>query len=184
MEGMVINMAHPEHEEHLEQEMEEMIAYKELGPEHVRFFSMGDGFLSLEIDGITYNKVELIRLLPFRMPDEYISCLEHGKEIGIIRRITDFSEEQQEILRSQLKFRYYMPEVEKIISIKEKMWFLFIKAVVNGKEKELCMRDLTNSIKFYNESDVVLTDVEENRYLIKQFRSLPKKQLQKLEMYL
>ncbi len=115
--------------------MEKLIAYRELDSSCV-FADDGDGFLSLTLDETVYRPVDLIRLLPYDRPDEYISCVCKEQELGIIRRIADFSEEQQRILQHQLSFRYYTPVIEKIISVREKMWFVFIKVVVDGQKKE------------------------------------------------
>ncbi len=163
--------------------MEKLIAYRELDSSCV-FVDDGDGFLSLTLDETVYRPVDLIRLLPYDRPDEYISCVCKEQELGIIRRIADFPEEQQRILQHQLSFRYYTPVIEKIISVREKMWFVFIKVVVDGQKKELCTRDLYHNIRFYNSTDLLLTDVDENRYLIRNFRQQPAKMQQKIEIYL
>lgn len=168
----------------LDENLSELIEYRTIDPKQSIFETEGDGFLSLTIGDTCYKQVSLIRLLPFDQPNAYISCVSQEKEIGVIEDIAQFSEQQQKILQDQLYFRYYLPEVEKIISMKEKMWFLFIRAIVNGQERELCLHDLYNSIKYYNHTDVLLTDVEENRYLLRDVRNLPKKQYQRLEVYL
>lgn len=163
--------------------MEQLIEYRELDSNAV-FADDGDGFLSLTVDTTTYRSVDLIRLLPYDRPDEYISCVCKDREIGIIRRISDFPDAQQEILRHQLSFRYYTPVIEKIFSLKEKMWFVFMKVQIDGQKKEFCMRDLYHNVHFYNDTDLLLTDVDENRYLIRDFRGLPVKIQQKIETYL
>ena len=169
---------------HEETEFQDLIEYRELDPSEAVFSAGGDGFMSLSVNGQQYERVELVRLLPFNRPEEYISCIAEGTEVGIIRRVNDFPEQQQKVIRDQLFFRYYAPKIEKILSVREKMWFLFIKAVVNGTETELCLRDMYHNIRYYNVTDVMLIDVEENRYLIGNFAQLPKKLRQKLEIYL
>ena len=69
-------------------------------------FAMKNGFLSLSItadredfEKESYPRVFLHRDFPFELPWEYISVIdEDKKEIGIIRNVTDFADEQKQLI--------------------------------------------------------------------------------------
>ena len=48
------------------------------------------------------------------------------QEIGIIKQVADLPAEQAELIRRQLAFRYYAPTTTKVLSIREKMSFVFL----------------------------------------------------------
>lgn len=182
-------------------DLDSQIVLKELTPQNTSFsLSEKSGFLQMTItendSSVLYEKVRLVRLLPFQSPNEYISCIVEDKEglnraqvteekeIGIIRNLSVFDQEQQDLLLDQLDFRYYAPIIERIYSSREKMWFLFMTILVNDEKKEICITDLRHNIHRQNEKDAIITDIEGNKYLIPDYMSLDAKSRQLLDIYL
>ena len=142
-----------------------------------------NGFLTLEHNGKTYEKVIISRLLPYLMPDNYISVQEKNGEIGIITDLSLLEPEQTGILRAKLERRYFTPSVIGIKNITEKMHFTFIEAKFADAEKELCISEPTKNI-FMVGDIVYISDVEGNRYKIEDIEILDKRNKSKIEGYI
>ena len=167
------------------QSLSDIASFQVLEPDYAEFTLTELGFLSLKYKDEIYEKTELIRLLPLTDEDEYISCFQGEKEIGIIRKISDFSKENQDVIQQALDFRYYCMEILKIKSVKEKISLLLIDCVINNKARIVCVNNLYFNIRQYKNDHLMITDAEDDRYIIKNYRaSLSKGILSKLEVYL
>jgi len=142
-----------------------------------------NGFITLEHDGKTYEKVIISRLLPYMMPDSYISVQNKDGEIGIITELSELESGQAELLRAKLDRRYFTPSVIGIKNITEKMHFTFIEAKFSDAEKELCINEPTKNIFMVNDI-VYILDVEGNRYKIDDIEILDKRNKSKIEGYI
>ena len=77
-----------------------------------KFEETEGGFVSLDYEGVHYERVNVVRLFPFSDADKYISVREHGnggREIGIIEDMNEMSEKTREILDRQLRLTYFTP---------------------------------------------------------------------------
>lgn len=153
-------------------------------PEKCVFSLNPNGFLAAEIDGKVYKRVILTRSLPLSLPDEYICISDIEKnEVGIIKKIADFSKEQQELINSELSQRYYCPIINKIESIKEKMGHFYFDVLIGDTKKSFAVKDITKSIRQHGDA-IDVTDIDGNRYRITDFESIEAKSRRKLEPYL
>ena len=105
-------------------------------------FSLSEnGILSLETGGKYYDNIQLIRMFPFQYPDEYlsVSVRENGepKELGMIRTLEDFTPEQRELVSGYLRYKYFIPAIEKIGKILYVYLFLYGCDHGSGKENHL-----------------------------------------------
>jgi len=142
-----------------------------------------NGFVSLEHNGKTYEKVIINRLLPYSMPESYISVQEKSGEIGIITDLSALDEAQADLIRAKLEKRYFTPSIVGIKNISEKMHFTFIDAKFADVEKELCINEPTKNI--FMVGDVVyILDVEGNRYKIEDMEKLDKRNKSKIEGFI
>lgn len=159
-----------------------------LSPETTVFSPSDGGYLNVTVNGTEYKKITLCRALPHRAPDEYVSVADREKgEIGIIRRVSDFPEEQRELICSELSKLYYRPEIKKILSAKNKMGFLYMTVETSAGTKEFALRDPSRNIRYIDashNSSVQITDVDGNRYLVEAFEKLDPKSAKKIEVYL
>ena len=74
-------------------------------------FSLKNGLLFIKMEN-EEKRAFLCRQFPFDFLWEYISVLdEEQTEIGIIRDLTVFSAQTQELLRTELSRRYYAPVI-------------------------------------------------------------------------
>ena len=159
-----------------------------LPPETTEFSPSDGGYLNMVANGKEYKKVKLCRALPHKNPDEYISVSDRETgEIGMIRRVSEFPEEQRNLINTELDKLYYRPSVSRILSSRDKMGFLYMEVETTSGIKEFALRDPTRNIRYVDPAQstaVQITDVDGNRYLIEDFNRLDPKSAKKIEAYL
>ncbi len=148
-------------------------------------FSFENNFLYVHI-GEERQRAFLCRQFPFDLQWEFISVMNaESEEIGIIRNITDFKGEAQDLLRTELQRRYYSPVIERILSVKERYGFSYWKVVCVGEgEVSFTLHDTYRSLIRAGENRVILLDVNGNRFEIPDTSLLDRKSYKKIELYL
>ncbi len=155
-----------------------------VSPEECVFSINKNGFLTLSLNGKEYPRVILARSLPVTRPFDYICISDTEKnEIGIIQRVSDFSPEQQQLIKNELDQRYYCPVISSIDTIKEKMGHFYFDVHIGGVKKSFTVKDISKNIRMFD-GCVYLTDIDGNRYSIKEFEKIPSKSRRKLEPYI
>jgi len=153
-------------------------------------FGTRNGFLCLEltVDGNTesYDRVFLHRAFPYELADEYVSVqAEENVEVGIIYNVAEFDGDTVALLRRELERKYYSPVITEIKSVKERYGFSYWKAKgEDGKEISFTMKDTYKNIKHITSDEIVLVDVDGNRYTVKSVKRLSTKSYRKIELYL
>jgi len=158
-------------------------------PENTEFYITSGGFAGMKIGSTDYQRISLRRALPIKNPDEYISVADKSnKEIGLIRRISDFSEAQQLIILSELNKRYYSPNILEIKSVKDKLGYVYFELLIDngnaGITKSCAVKDVSKNIRMLDEERLAIFDTEGNRYIINSLSGLDRKSVKKLEPYL
>jgi hypothetical protein len=153
------------------------------------FYVTPGGFTGLKYAGKDYNRITLRRALPIGNPMEYISVADKdNKEIGMIRSISELSENQYKIVVDELEKRYYSPTVYEVKSVKDKLGYVYLELLI-GKDdqkykKNCAVKDVNKNIRMLDENRLAIFDVDGNRYIIQSISELDKKSLKRLEPYL
>lgn len=159
-----------------------------LPPKELSFSLSENGILSLDWNGVRYDPVQLTRLFPFQDPEEYLSVSaivgEEPKELGILLRLSDLAPEQQELLRGYLRYKYFIPRIEKIGKVEEKLGYVYMDVTTVLGQKTICISDVTSNIRLIRRDYISLIDVQGNRYYIDNLDSLDKSTRQKIELYI
>ena len=130
-----------------------------------------------------YEKVILVRNFPFQYEKEYITLLDkNAKEIGIIKRISDFDETTESMLLLELERRYYMPKITEILRMKEKMGFTNWTVNTDFGKITFSVRDAYKNIIKLAGGRCIITDVDGNRYEIPSLSALDKKSRSRIEL--
>ena len=138
----------------------------------------------MRLKGTEYNRVILTRALPLALPDSYICVTDvERKELGIIEHIDDFPEDQQLLISKELSQRYFCPDITAITAIKEKMGHFYFDVKIGDYSMSFTIRDLSKNIRCAD-NQIILTDVDGNRFLISDINRIDKKSRRKLEPYL
>ena len=147
------------------------------------------GYLRLLFkDGTVFEKVECIALFPFSDPDSYISINgQQGKkseEIGIIKKLGELSKDQQALVKKEVEFHSFMPEIKDIKKINPKYGLEQWDVKTDRGEKTFYVRDLKENIIFREDALVTITDIDRCRYQVSNFYKLPSRARALLEQKL
>ncbi len=92
--------------------------WRVLDPASVTFWRRPGGVLSALVDGAEHVQVNLLRAFPLTRPTEFIALRDgEGKEIGVLSRLSDLDEASRDEAQRDLRLRYHVPVVTKIVRI-------------------------------------------------------------------
>lgn len=172
----------------MEKECEEMLNVTYLTKSNCTFIETAGGFINLTYNNTTYENVTIIRTFPFTAPEQLLSVRETDgkqKELGIIENlITDFDKDTVQIITKYLNLRYYMPVIEKILSIKETMGYVHFKVSTNHGELQFSLQSNGSHFSYLSDTRILITDLEGNRYEIPNTKNLTARELKKLDLYM
>ena len=154
-------------------------------------FYVGDGgFAGLRYKGEDYKHIVLRRIMPIDQPLHYISVADQdNKEICILKAVSDLPKDQKEIVERELDSRYYSPEVLDLISVKDKLGYVYMEMRLRNKQgkeydKSCAVKDVSCNIRMLSNNSVIIFDVDGNRYVVSDLGALNKQSLRKLDAYL
>lgn len=144
-----------------------------LQPDRV-FFSRGaGGVLQGVIDGVPYEELMVHRTFPFLHLRRYISIRNvKGEEIGIVRDLDELDEESCRELDRELQFRYFLPRVTRVDSVKDKADLWVWELQTNLGPTRLAMRNLHEHMQFPGGGRIILTDMNGKRCEIADWKAL------------
>lgn len=149
------------------------------------FFSLDEnGIVSLCYQGKNYASVQLVRLFPFRAKDEYIAVRVDKEEIGIIEKLSSLPEEQQKLLNDYLSYKYFIPVIEKVDKVEEKLGYVYMDIRTLMGDKTICIADASTNVRQIKEDYITIIDVQGNRYCLNGLEGLEKKTRRIIELYL
>lgn len=174
--------------EQMEKETDEMLRLRYITKDNAEFARTKGGFVSLKIEGETYDRVRVVRSFPFTDPDCYISIRmadEKSKEIGIIRNLkTDVSEETKAMLLEQMNIRYFTPVIKKIINIKDEYGHAYFDVVTDEGPCKFVIYMNSSSVVHLSDTRILITDLDGNRFEIPDYTVLTAGELKKLDLFL
>lgn len=168
----------------------------DLTPDNASFFRSEGGLVSLVLkndDGSEefFERVLPIRSFPITEPEEFISVREpetkdkgKGDEIGMIRRMSDFPEDVQALLREELSRRYFTPELLKIFSVKEKFGYSYWEVQTSSGRISFVMTNPSSNIRTLEDGRVFIHDIDGNCFAITDPSKLDKASFRHIEIYM
>jgi hypothetical protein len=144
-----------------------------LDPKELRFAARGAS-LRLTLDNeISYLDVEVIRLFPLSDPDGYLSVHDKdGTEIGILVRLAELDEENRSLILERLERRYLMPIVKRVINVDDRFGNIEWEVETDRGKRKFTMRNLRENITPLTPYRCLLSDVDGNRYDVRDLRQL------------
>ncbi len=167
-----------------------------LTPENATFSRSKGGLISLDLhvegkDPEFFERVVMLRSFPVTNPDEFLSVREpdskkqgRGKEIGMIRRITDFDEETRALFLEELDRRYFSPILQKITSVKEKFGYSYWDADTSAGHVTFILNNPFSNIRVLEDGRVYINDIDGNSFMIPDPKKLDSASFRKIEIYL
>jgi ATP-binding cassette, subfamily B, bacterial len=139
-------------------------------------------------NALVKGSVFAVRAFPASHPDEFISIRgwdERGDELelGMIRRLSDFSASDQDLILESLRRRYLLREIHRIHKVDLRQGFLEFEVETQQGREEFLLRWSASQAIEYGSDGKLLIDTEENRYLVPSVSSLNPADQEKFERY-
>jgi len=167
-----------------------------LDGKNARFERSKGGLISLyltEEDGSEsyYERVVIMRAFPVTNPNEFLSVREpdskkagRGREIGMIRYISDFDEQTQRLLNEELDRRYFSPTVEKIYAVKEKFGYYYWDVLTSAGHITFILNNPFKNIRMLEDGRLFISDIDGNSFEIPDPYKLDSQSRKKIDIYL
>ena len=149
-----------------------------LDPKRTRIFRVaGLTRLTIESDR-SWAKVTVARAFPLSDPDHYLGFLDGGgKDIGLLVDPGPLDSESKQIVDEELEKRYFVPVVERVLSVKEEFGTVYWKVETDKGPKEIVVRNLRDNLQELSSTRVIIIDVDGNRFEIPDTNKLDGKSL-------
>lgn len=167
-----------------------------LNPGNAKFSrSVGD-LISLDLinengEEEHFERVIVLRSFPITNPDEFLSIREpdtrkkgRGKEIGMIRRISEFDEITMKLLNDELALRYFSPTILKITSVKEKFGYSYWETDTTAGHVTFVLDNPFSNIRILEDGRIFIADMDGNTFEIPDPAKLDKNSYKRIEVYI
>ena len=174
-------------EEKMKAESADLLELRYLTRDNAVFARTKGGFVSLEYKGKTYERINVYRTFPVTSPEEYISIREaddKAREIGVVKKLSALDKDQADMLREQLRLRYFTPEITKIIDIKTEYGYGYFNVVTNFGACRFTIHNGGGAVVSLSDSRIMITDLDGNRFEIPDIYSLSASERKKLDLFI
>lgn len=174
-------------EEKMKAESADLLELRFLTKDNAVFQRTKGGFVSLDYAGKTYERVNVYRTFPVTEPDEYISIREadeKAREIGVVEKLSELSSEQAEMLREQLRLRYFTPTIKKIIDIKTEYGYGYFNVVTDFGACRFTIHNGGSAVVSLSDTRIMITDLDGNRFEIPDITRLSAGERKKLDLFI
>jgi hypothetical protein len=150
-----------------------MLEKRYLDAKKLRFAKHGACLrLTLE-DEVSYLEVKVTRLFPLSDPDCYLAVRDKdNEEIGILTKLSDLDEANRNLILEQLERRYLMPIITRVINVKERFGTAEWEVETSRGKRKFTMRNMRENITNVTPYRYLLTDVDGNRFDVRDLREL------------
>lgn len=169
--------------------MSDKIEY--ITPAELSFQQNDSKLITAKVNGEDRGRVAVLRMFPFEYEEEYlcVRCENYSRadkeaEIGIIRKLSDFSPEQVKIVRDELQKRYFIPEILKVNEVKEEFGHTMWETETSAGAREFTVTDMSSNVLNLGNGRIILVDVYGNRYCIPDIIKADDKTMKILEIWI
>ncbi len=174
-------------EEALKKESEELLEMRMLDGSNACFSRTPGGFVALKTKDKEYARVGVYLTFPLTNPEEFISIREadeKAKEIGMVEKLSLLPADQQEMLREQIKLRYFMPVITKVMDVKDEYGYAYWNVATTFGVCRFTTQMSGDAVIHLSDSRLLVTDIDGNRYEIPDFYSLSVMERKKLDLFI
>lgn len=174
-------------EEALKKESEELLAMRYLTKGNAVFSRTDGGFVSLQTGDKSYDRVGVYLTFPLTCPEEFISIREadeKAKEIGMIEKLSELEKDQQEMIREQIKLRYFMPTITKVMEVRDEYGYAYWHVMTSFGVCRFTTQMSGDAVIHLSDSRLLVTDIDGNRYEIPDFYKLSAAEKKKLDLFI
>ena len=148
--------------------------YDYLDPEKIELFRDDSGRLRLVIENDRcYMDVKVVRAFPFTDPARFIGFRD-GRDmmIGLIEEPEPLRPESKRTAYEALRRHYFIPTVRRVLSLREEYGVVYIEVETDFGCREFVAKGLRDAIVSLGGGEVLIADVDGNRYRIEDWRKL------------
>ena len=153
----------------MENEVEEMTAIHYLNQDNAVFERTEGGFLSLSYEGKKWDRIQVE---------------ERSHEIGVIKNIKEVDKKTRKMLLEQLNLHYFTPVIQKILDIKDEYGYAYFHVMTDRGECRFTINMGSNAVVRLSDCRLLITDLDENRFEIRDVFALSQKEQRKLDLFL
>lgn len=140
----------------------------EVDPRRLHLFRNPQGSLCLLVeDYCCYLRVKVSLAFPQSYPKGYIGIADYkGRQIALIPHLEDLDPKSQQLVLEELKRRYFVPLVQKILSIREAHGIQEWQVITDRGPRTFYVRNLLDNLFEASDNRYLVIDVQGNRYLL------------------
>ena len=174
-------------EETLKRESEEVLQMRFLTKDNAVFRRTEGGFLALKTGEKEYDRVGDYLTFPLTNPEEFISIREadeKAKEIGLIQSLKELKQEEQDMIREQIRLRYFLPVIRKVLDVKDEYGYAYWHVQTDFGMCRFTTHMGGDAVVSLGEARYQVTDIDGNRYDIPDFYALSVMEKKKLDLFI
>ena len=174
-------------EEALKRESEEVLQMRFLTKDNAVFRRTEGGFLALKTGEKEYDRVGVYLTSPLTNPEEFISIREadeKAKEIGLIQSLKELKQEEQDMIREQIRLRYFLPVIRKVLDVKDEYGYAYWHVQTDFGMCRFTTHMGGDAVVSLGEARYQVTDIDGNRYEIPDFYALSVMEKKKLDLFI
>ena len=101
----------------------------------------------------------------------------------MLRRLSDLSEEEEQLVREELATRYFMPRITRVLSFHRRR-AVYMDVECDLGRRRITMRDNVSSVRHLEDGRILFTDVDGTSYELCDPKSLDKASYRRIEVFL
>jgi hypothetical protein len=146
-----------------------------LDPNTLRFRRQGARLRLARAGEVGEIDVTVVRVFPLSNPRRYLSVRDMDEnEIGLLVDLEQLDETSRRLVREELDRRYIIPVIQRIVSVRERFGTIDWTVATNYGRRLFTTRNLRENVVQPAPNRYILTDVDGNRYDLRDVESLDK----------
>lgn len=146
-----------------------------LDPKQIKFFRSPRGSLILHLGDQEYRDLNVRRAFPLEAGDRFIGLfLQDGTELGMIEEMAELDPESRQVLQAELDKIYFRPRIIRFNRLTEEHGVLRGEVETTSGPRQLEIRGWRENVRLLSGHRAIIEDVDGNRYLLEDWRVLPK----------
>ena len=143
----------------------------------ISFARNSNGMLDITFDDNTIvENIHCVRLFPLTNPKLYISVIKKEDsditEIGIIKNLKQLSVKNQSLVKEDINFRYFVPEIKDVARVTHLHGMYELDVVTERGNRQFYVRNARENVHSTENGPIIITDVENCRYKISDLANL------------
>ncbi|MBS4201146.1 DUF1854 domain-containing protein [Bacillus sp. FJAT-49732] len=164
-------------------DLAEAAKMKYLTRDNAVFLETEGHMLTVHVDGEVHPAVYLHCSFPHKNNRIFISVRTgENEEIGMIESLDEFQSDTVTLLEEHINLRYFAPEITTINKINEEFGYSYWDTETSSGNCYFTVRSGRGNVTAVTANRVLITDVDGNRFIIKDLNALTEKEYRMVEM--